>query len=95
MRVLRRIELEDEARRQVRALTYIVDRGHVQYAGRLSITESLHYVRQGHGRSGQNRDYVIETVRALEALGYRETDLHLLADRLKGPHEAEFPAPSS
>ena len=29
---------------------------------------------KGHGRSGQNRDYVIEEtwVRALEALGYRE-----------------------
>jgi cation transport protein ChaC len=81
---MRRIELEDEARRQVRALTYIVDRGHVQYAGRLSVAESLHYVRQGHGRSGQNRDYVVETVRALEALGYRESDLHLLAEQLAG-----------
>ncbi|HLN37473.1 MAG TPA: gamma-glutamylcyclotransferase [Xanthobacteraceae bacterium] len=89
LETMRRIELEDEARRQVRALTYIIDRGHVQYAGRLSVAESLHYVRQGHGRSGQNRDYVIETVRALEALGYRESDLHLLADRLKGPHEVE------
>jgi cation transport protein ChaC len=78
----RRIELEDEARRQVRALCYTVDPGHVQYAGRLTVDESLHYVRQGHGRSGQNRDYVLETVRALEALGYRETDLHLLAERL-------------
>jgi len=96
LETVRRIELEDEARRQVRALTYIVDRGHVQYAGRVSVAESLHYVRQGHGRSGQNRDYVIETVRALEALGYRESDLHLLADRLKGPHEAESAAvPSS
>jgi hypothetical protein len=27
---------------------------------------------------------VIETVRALEALGYREGDLHLLAERLGG-----------
>jgi cation transport protein ChaC len=88
LETMRRIELEDEARRQVRALCYIVDRGHVQYAGRLTIEESLHYVRQGHGRSGQNRDYVIETVRALEALGYRETDLHLLADRLKGGQES-------
>jgi cation transport protein ChaC len=88
LETVRRIELEDEARRQVRALTYIVDRGHVQYAGRLSVAESLHYVRQGHGRSGQNRDYVIETVRALEALGYRETDLHLLADGLKGGQES-------
>ena len=84
LETMRRIELEDEARRQVRALTYIVDRGHVQYAGRLSVEQSVHYVRQGHGRSGQNRDYVVETVRALEALGYRESDLHRIADRLKG-----------
>jgi len=87
---VRRIELEDAARRQVRALTYVVDRGHVQYAGRLSVEQSVHYVRQGHGRSGQNRDYVIETVRALEALGYRETDLHRIADGLKGGQESEI-----
>jgi cation transport protein ChaC len=81
---MRRIELEDEQKRKVSALCYIVDRSHVQYAGRLSLAESLHYVRQGHGRSGQNRDYVLETVRALEALGYREGELHLLAERLAG-----------
>ena len=84
----RRIELEDEMRRQVRALCYVVDRGHVQYAGRLTLAESVHHVRQGHGQSGANRDYVLETVRALEALGYRETELHLIAEGLKGPHEA-------
>jgi cation transport protein ChaC len=89
LETMRRIALEDETRRQVRALCYAVDRGHVQYAGRLSVDESVHYVRQGHGRSGNNRDYVIETVRALEALGYRETELHLIADRLKGVHETE------
>jgi glutathione-specific gamma-glutamylcyclotransferase len=85
----RRIELEDQARRQVRALTYIVDRGHVQYAGRLSVAESVHYVRQGHGRSGINRDYVVETVRALEALGYRDSDLHLIAEQLPGIRNQE------
>ena len=79
---MRRIELEDAARRQVSALCYIVDRGHVQYAGRLTLAEQLHYVRQGHGQSGADRDYVLEAVRALEALGYRETELHLLAERL-------------
>jgi glutathione-specific gamma-glutamylcyclotransferase len=88
LETMRRIELEDEARRQVRALTYIVDRGHVQYAGRLSVEQSVHYVRQGHGRSGNNRDYVVETVRALEALGYRETDLHRIAEGLKGGQES-------
>jgi glutathione-specific gamma-glutamylcyclotransferase len=97
----RRIVLEDEARRQVTALCYTVDRGHVQYAGRLTLAEQLHFVRQGHGRSGPNREYVIETVRALEALGYRESELHLLADRLGNQEtgirgqESTLPAPES
>ena len=84
---MRQIDLEEPARRRVRAVCYVIDRSHVQYAGRLTLSESLHHVRQGHGQSGANRDYVLETVRALEALGYRESDLHLLAERLahQGP----------
>jgi len=80
----RRIELEDADRRQVRALCFVVDRGHAQYAGRLSLDEQVRHVRQGRGRSGPNRDYVVDAVRALEALGYCETELHLVAERLKG-----------
>ncbi|HZC56743.1 MAG TPA: gamma-glutamylcyclotransferase [Xanthobacteraceae bacterium] len=83
LETIRQIELEDKTRRRVRALCYIVDRSHMQYAGRLTLNESLHHVRRGHGKSGPNRDYVVETVRALEALGYRESDLHLLAEQLK------------
>jgi glutathione-specific gamma-glutamylcyclotransferase len=82
---LRRIQLEEPGRRRVRALCFVVDRSHRQYAGRLTLAEAVHHVRDGHGRSGANRDYVIETVQALEALGYRETDLHLIAERLRGP----------
>jgi glutathione-specific gamma-glutamylcyclotransferase len=70
----------------VRALCYTVDRGHVQYAGRLTLPQLVHYVRQGHGSSGANKDYVLDAVHALEALGYRDTELHLLAERL-GRHE--------
>jgi cation transport protein ChaC len=83
LETLRRIELGEEARRQVRALCFIVDRSHVQYAGRLTPSECVHHVRQGHGSSGPNRNYVLETVQALEALGYRETDLHLIAEALR------------
>jgi len=68
----------------VNAVCYIVDRSHQQYAGRLSIAEQVHIVRQGHGGSGNNREYVLETVNALEALGMRDRELHLLAERLKG-----------
>ena len=85
---MRPIWLKGLPERRVQALVYMVDRGHVQYAGRLSLEQQLHHVRQGHGRSGANRDYVIATVAALEQLGYRETELHLLAERLKGVHEA-------
>src|SRR5262245_1389168 len=85
---MRAIRLEQEPQRQVRALCYMIDRGHVQYAGRLSLEQQLHHVRQGRGHSGANRDYVLATVRALEQLGYRETELHLLAERLSGVHEA-------
>jgi len=90
----RRIWLKGDPERETPALCYVVDRSHAQYAGRLSLEQQLHHVRQGHGQSGANRDYVIETVTALEALGYRETDLHLLAGRLKGVHEAHAHAPS-
>ena len=72
----------------VSALCYMVDRGHPQYAGRLDLATRLHLVRQGHGQSGANRDYVLSTVHALEALGLYDRDLHLLAERLRGPHEA-------
>jgi glutathione-specific gamma-glutamylcyclotransferase len=77
--VMRSVWLENEARGRVSALAYVVDRGHVQYAGRLSLHEQLRYVRQGHGRSGNNRDYVLETVRSIEAQGFRDAQLHQLA----------------
>jgi glutathione-specific gamma-glutamylcyclotransferase len=91
---VRAVWLKSEPERRVPALCYVVDRGHVQYAGRLTLEQQLHHVRQGHGQSGANRDYVIETVAALEQLGYRETELHLLAERLRGLHEAHSALPS-
>jgi len=80
---LRPVWLKSEPERRVAALCYLVDRSHPQYAGRLTAAEQLHFVRQGHGHSGANRDYVVATVAALEAIGIRETGLHLIAERLK------------
>ena len=77
--VMRSVWLDNEARERVSALTYVVDRGHVQYAGRLSLAEQLRYVRQGHGQSGVNREYVLSTVAAIEAEGFRDAPLHQLA----------------
>jgi cation transport protein ChaC len=80
--VIRPIWLRSEPAQRVPGLCYVVDRGHPQYAGRLSLERQLHHVRQGHGQSGANRDYVVATVAALEQLGYRETELHRLAELL-------------
>jgi cation transport protein ChaC len=85
---VRGVTLLTAPERRVSALVYMVDRGHPQYAGRLDLATQLHLVRQGHGQSGANRDYVLSTVHALEALGLYDRDLHLLAQRLHGPHEA-------
>jgi cation transport protein ChaC len=87
--VMRSVWLENEARQRVSALAYVVDRGHVQYAGRLSLAEQLRHVQQGHGQSGNNRDYVLATVGAIEAAGFRDQPLHQLAAMLRGdatPH---------
>ena len=77
--VMRSVWLENPARQRVSALVYVVDRGHAQYAGRLSPAEQLRHVLQGHGQSGPNREYVLSTVKAIEAEGFRDTQLHRLA----------------
>jgi cation transport protein ChaC len=84
--VMRSVWLENEARERVSALAYVVDRGHVQYAGRLSLAEQLRLVQQGHGRSGNNRDYVLSTVKSIENQGFRDAPLHQLAMMLHDAH---------
>ena len=44
-------------------------------------------VRQGHGKSGANRDYVLATVKELAHHGYRDENLRRLAEKLKGTHQ--------
>jgi len=82
LETMRRITLASPSQRVVMALVYVVDRSHPQYAGRLDLESQLHLVRQGHGRSGANRDYVLSTVSELEAQGYCNSNLHALAGRL-------------
>ncbi len=53
----------------------------------LSLADQLHYARQGHGRSGACRDYVLAAVKELQTLGIKDIELQMLAERLKGAHE--------
>ncbi len=67
---------------KVPALTYMVDHGHAQYAGALSIDEQLRLVRQGHGQSGPNVDYVRNTHAHLDELGIHDAPLSALIREL-------------
>jgi len=80
--VMRPIAFIDPPNLEAKALCYLVDRAHGQYAGALSRERQFELVRQGEGHSGVNRDYVLATVKELEALGIRDTTLEWLAERL-------------
>jgi cation transport protein ChaC len=68
--------------RLVKALTYVADRSHAQYAGKLPRAELLRLVRQGRGESGRNPDYVRNTHAHLVELGLLDPTLAWLVDQL-------------
>ena len=68
---------------RVLAMTYIADRLHDQYAGRLDREAMLEYVRAGKGKSGDNAEYILETNDHLLALGVRDPDLEWLSAKLR------------
>ena len=74
------IRLDDG--RDIQAVTYVADRAHPQYAGRLPAPELLRLVRQGHGISGANPDYVHATHQHLIAMGVSDPVLAGIAERL-------------
>ncbi len=76
--------------RRVRALTYVVDEGHEQFAGPLSVEQQLAMIRAGVGISGRNVDYVINTATHLLQLGIEDKALMALARQLQ--EEGEQPS---
>jgi cation transport protein ChaC len=86
--VMRTVWLDNDPRERVSALTYLADRGHRQYAGRLALPEQARLVRQGRGQYGACRDYVLSTIASIEQQGFRDPPLHRLAEMLRGeaPH---------
>jgi cation transport protein ChaC len=62
---------------------FVVRRDHPQYAGKLAVAEAAALIVQGEGISGLNRDYLINTVRRLESLGFIDKRLHALLTEVK------------
>jgi glutathione-specific gamma-glutamylcyclotransferase len=78
----RPIRLDDGA--TVKALAFLVDERHVQYAGKLEIAEQVRLVRGGVGEAGPNHEYVLQTAHHLEQLGIRDRYLTELVEALRG-----------
>jgi cation transport protein ChaC len=69
----------------VRALTFIADRAHPQYAGRLPVERQIEIVRKAAGVAGPNPDYVIATAAHLVDLGIRDIGVETLVAALRAP----------
>ena len=75
------VTLEDG--RSVRALTYVVDPTHPQYAGPMSVDEAVARVSGAVGSGGPNEDYVVNTARCLRASGIADERLEAIAERVR------------
>ena len=67
---------------RVKALTYVADPKHPQFAPPMEPDVLLALVRQGHGISGANVDYVVNTYQHLQELGIHDAELAFLVQRL-------------
>jgi len=54
---------------EVRAASFVVDRGHHQYTGELDLEATARLIRHGVGVSGPGLEYLRNTVHHMEALG--------------------------
>jgi cation transport protein ChaC len=70
--------------KRVRALAYLVNENHPQYAGRLPIMEQAALVSGAKGESGRNTEYVRNTAQHLMSLGIRDRTLEAIVAALDG-----------
>ena len=75
------IALEDG--RKVSAVTYVVDRAHLQYAAGLSVEQAAEIVSGASGVSGTNSDYVASTVQHLRQINIHDSLLEGIVKRLQ------------
>ena len=79
------ISNSDTGRKHVVALAFIVERAHPSYAGALSLKQQARMIRGARGLSGDNLDYLVNTVSHLRAIDIRERSLERLV-ALSGAH---------
>jgi len=69
--------------RSVRALTFVSDQTHSQFAGDLDVERTARLVAQGRGGRGHNVDYLQKTLAHMRQLGVRDPHLDRVLVRAK------------
>jgi cation transport protein ChaC len=64
---------------KISALTFVADRAHESYAGRLELPEVARTIADCSGARGPNADYLFNTLRHLDAIGIHERRLDALS----------------
>lgn len=75
----KQIKLLDGPEASARALCFVVNRNHRQYAGRLPLARQAHILRVSKGRSGCNIEYFKNTLEHLRNLNIYDEDLERLS----------------
>lgn len=94
----RRLQIRLADGRNVKALTYVVDRSHVQYAGGIDIRHAAEVVHAAAGQSGPNDAYVLNTLAHLREMRIRDRWLEEVGEhlrRLSAARQDQSSAPSS
>jgi len=68
---------------QRNALAFVANRAHSGYAGRMVIDDAARIIATCCGERGPNVDYLVNTLRHLDALGVHDQHLHQLLARVR------------
>ncbi|MEM1386505.1 MAG: gamma-glutamylcyclotransferase [Pseudomonadota bacterium] len=75
------LQLDDG--RSVQAVAYVIDPGHEQYTGALSLERQAQVIAGAQGGRGPNCEYLWNTEAHLRELGIADADLAWLAERVR------------
>lgn len=77
------LEIDLTDGRRVRAVTYVINPGHVQYCGGLPLEEQAQIIASAVGGMGPNTEYLYNTARHLAEIGLHDPDLEWLSQRVR------------
>ena len=76
-------DLHLDSGNRVTAVCYVVDTGHVQYSGALSLEEQARVIAGSTGQNGRNDEYLFNTAASLDRLGIADDDLRRLSELVR------------